>query len=308
VTALKKTLDNLLGRKQKQMNTEQMTDAREGRPRWVILGIGLVAILAVIALVLGSKGLSYAHESRQATNSDIQTLKQACAGNTKDVESLQLRLAQNEKMNAELLGGLSALTKRLQNTQAQLQKVRREAQNEAQQVRDGSNRQITAMGNDVNGRLATKASNDDVQAVSGQVADVRNDLISTDRGLQRVRGEVGALFVGGHLAVDALLWLGERDYIQFTIGAKNQPQRVGDITIELKGTNPKKNQFSLALVVDDKRTDRRNITINEPIFFYSHDTRRPVEIVINHVKKNKVTGYLGVPKTSERASTSSDGN
>ncbi|HKM82796.1 MAG TPA: hypothetical protein VJY15_17775 [Candidatus Acidoferrum sp.] len=288
--------------------TERTTIVQEGQSRWIIPTVGLVAILAVIALVVGWKGLSYAQESRQASNNDIQTVKQACTGYTKNVELLQQRLAQDEKTNADLLGSLSVLTKRVKVTQAQLQKVRQEAQDEAQQIRDESNRQIAAMGNTVNSELSTKANNDDVQAVSGQVAVVRNDLISTDRELQRVRGEVGALFIGGHLAVDALLWLGERDYIDFTIAAKDKPQRVGEVTIQLKGVNPKKNQFSLALVVDDKHTERRNVTINEPIFFYSHDTRRPVEIVINHVDKNKVTGYLGVPKTSERASTSSGGN
>ncbi len=288
--------------------TERTTIVQEGQSRWIIPTVGLVAILAVIALVVGWKGLSYAQESRQASNNDIQTVKQACTGYTKNVELLQQRVAQDEKTNADLLGGLSVLTKRLKVTQAQLQKARQEAQDEAQQIRDESNAQIAGMGNTVNSELSTKANNDDIQAVSGQVAVVRNDLISTDRELLRVRGEVGALFIGGHLAVDALLWLGERDYIDFTIAAKDKPQRVGEVTIQLKGANPKKNQFSLALVVDDKYTERRNVTVNEPIFFYSHDTRRPVEIVINHVEKNKVTGYLGVPKTSERASTSSGGN
>jgi hypothetical protein len=289
-------------------DTEQTTVVQEGQPRWFAPAIGLVAILAVIALVVGWKGLSYAQESRQVSNSDIQAVKQNCMGNTKDVESLQQRLAQDEKTSAELLGTTTVLNKRLQITRAELQKARHEARDEAQQIRDESNSRLAAISNAVNAQLAAKASNDDVQAVSDQVSVLRTGLVSTDRDLLRMRGEIGALFVGGHLAVDALLWLGERDYTDFTIAAKNKPQRVGDITIELKGTNPKKNQFSVALIVDDKRTERRNYTINEPIFFYYHDARRPVEIVINQVEKNKVTGYLGVPKSVERASTASGGN
>ncbi len=289
-------------------NTERTNSIQEGLPQWVTPVIGLVAILAVIALVVGWRGLSFAHESRQVSNSDIQALEQTSVANSKDVESLQQRLTQDEKTSADLLGNVSVLSKRLRSTQAQLRKARQDSQEQVQQVRDESNGQIAALSNAVNGQLATKAGNDDVQAVSGQVAAVRTDLVSTDRELQRTRVEMGALAVGGHFAVDALVWLGERDYINFTIAAKNKPQRVGDVTIELKGTNPKKNQFNLALVVDDKHTERRNCTINEPIFFYYHDTRRPVEIVINQVDKNKVTGYLGVPKSVERASTASGGN
>ena len=289
-------------------NTERTNTIQEGLPRWATPVIALVAVLAITALVVGWKGLSYAQASRQASNSDMQAVKQSCAANTKDVESLRQRLAQDEKTSADLLGNVSVLNKRLQTTQAQLRKARQEARDETEQARDESNEQFAALSNAINDQLATKAGNDDVQAVNGQVAAVRTDLVSTDRELQRTRVEMGALFIGGHFAVDALLWLGERDYIEFTIPAKNKPQRVGDVTIELKGTNPKKNQFSLALVVDDKRTERRNCTINEPIFFYYHDTRRPVEIVINQVAKNKATGYLGVPKSVERASTANGGN
>jgi hypothetical protein len=80
---------------------------------------------------------------------------------------------------------------------------------------------------------------------------------------------------------------------------------VGDVTIELKGTDPKKNQCNLAIVVDDRRTEKRARTINEPIFFYVHGSRRPMEIVINQVEKNKVAGYLSVPKPVQQGGTSS---
>lgn len=82
---------------------------------------------------------------------------------------------------------------------------------------------------------------------------------------------------------------------------------MGDVTVELKGTDPKKNQCNLAIVVDDKRTEKRNRSINEPIFFYAHGSRRPMEIVINQVEKNKISGYLSVPKAVQQ-SASSNGN
>ena len=83
---------------------------------------------------------------------------------------------------------------------------------------------------------------------------------------------------------------------------------MGDVSIELRGTDPKKNQCNLALVVDDKRTEKRNRTIDEPIFFYAHGDKRPMEIVINQVEKNKVVGYLSnLPKTVQQVTTASAG-
>lgn len=274
------------------------------QPGWLIPAIILVALLGAIGLGVGWRGLSYAQESRQALNGDIQNVKQAYG---KDVDSLQQRLAQNEKTNADLMGDLSVVTKRLQITQGQLKKARQEAQDQAQQIRDEETKQIAAMGTEVNGQLATKASNDDVKAVSGQVTVVRTDLDSTKKDLQMARSEMGTLIAKNHDDIETLRRLGERDYIEFTVSAKNAPQKVGDISIELKGTDPKKNQCNLALVVDDKRTEKRSRGINEPIFFYAHGSRRPMEVVINQVEKNKVSGYLSVPKAVQ-ASTSSSGN
>jgi hypothetical protein len=283
-------------------DTEKTTVVREGSAGWVIPVIIVVGILAVAGIGIGWKGMSYAQASRQALNSDIQTVRQ---DHTKDIESLQQRLAQNEKTNADLLGDLSVVTKRLQITQAQLKKARQDAQEEADKVRDDATKEIADMGTQVNGQLATKASNDDVRAVSGEVTVVRTDLDSTKNDLQMARSEMGTLIAKNHDDIETLRRLGERDYIEFTVAAKNTPQKVGDVTIELKGTDPKKNQCNLAVVVDDKRTEKRARTINEPIFFYAHGSRRPMEIVINQVEKNKVAGYLSVPKPVQQGGTSS---
>jgi hypothetical protein len=134
---------------------------------------------------------------------------------------------------------------------------------------------------------------------------VRNDLEGTKKDLQMARSEMGTLIAKNHDDVETLRRLGERDYIEFTVAAKNTPQKVGDITIELKGTDAKKNQCNLALVVDDKRTEKRNRGVNEPIFFYEHGSHRPTEVVINTVDKNKITGYLSVPKPVQTSSSGS---
>lgn len=212
-----------------------------------------------------------------------------------------------EQTNSSLQGDLDTVTKRLRITQTDLKKAREETKQETEQIRDDATQKIAAMDNQVSNQLATKASTEDVKAVSGEVGGVRTDLDATKKDLQMARSEIGTLIAKNHDDIETLRRLGERTYIEFTIAAKNTPQKVGDAMIELRGTNPKKNQCNLALVVDDKRTEKQNRTINEPIFFYAHGQRQPMEIVINTVEKNKVTGYLSVPKSVQTV-TAASGN
>jgi hypothetical protein len=53
--------------------------------------------------------------------------------------------------------------------------------------------------------------------------------------------------------------------------------------------------------VDDLRLEKKNRSVNEPIYFYTRSTRQPLELVINQVAKNKVVGYLSAPKTVQQA-------
>ena len=276
------------------------TVVQEGPPIWVVLVMVLLGVVAVAGLWTGWKGLSYAQDSRQGLSRDIQVMKQSYAT---DLEALQQRLAQTEKTNTDLEGDFSAVTKRLRITQGELKKAREESQ----QVRDEENQQLAAMGTQVKDQLATKASTDDVKAVSGEVSGVRSDLDTTKKDLQMARSEMGTLIAKNHDDIETLRRMGERDYIEFTLEGKGKSQKVGDITVELRSADPKRNQCNLALVVDDKRTEKRNRTVNEPIFFYAHGAHQPMEVVINQVEKNKVAGYLSVPRVKQQTATSSTG-
>ena len=62
-------------------------------------------------------------------------------------------------------------------------------------------------------------------------------------------------------------WLGDRNYYEFTIDKKNQRERVGDLMVELKNVNAKKNLYTVSLYMDDARYDKKNRSVNEPIYF-----------------------------------------
>ncbi len=274
---------------------QHAAEVQEGSPRWIVPVVVLLGILAVVGLGFGWNASSRAQDTRQVLGAEIRTMKQ---GYEHDMDLLGQRLAKTEETNAQLQGELSVVTKRLRLTQGELKR----AKEEAAQIREENAKQLAEMDTVVKGELATKASTEEVKAVSGEVTGVRTDLDSTKKDLQMARSELGTLIARNHDQIDQLRRLGERDYFEFTLEGKGKPQKVGNITVELRGTNPKKNQFSLALVVEDLRVLKRNRSVNEPIFFYTRGTRQPLELVVNQVAKDKVVGYLSIPKANQATS------
>jgi hypothetical protein len=120
------------------------------------------------------------------------------------------------------------------------------------------------------------------------------------------RSEMGTLIARNHDEIDQLRRLGEREYVEFTVVGKNKPQKVGNVTVELKSVNQKRNQYSVVMTVEDKRFEKKNRALNEPVFFYTSGTRLPEELVINKVSKDQVSGYVSIPKANtQSASTTS---
>jgi hypothetical protein len=132
----------------------------------------------------------------------------------------------------------------------------------------------------------------DVQTTKGQ-------LQETIANLKRATGELdshSSLIATNGKELDALKQLGERNYSEFKISKAKQPTRVGDVMIELKKVDTKRNKFTITVTVDDKTVEKKDRTINEPIQFYTSKAHQPDEIVVNSVGKNLIVGYLASPK------------
>src|SRR6266516_847487 len=146
------------------------------------------------------------------------------------------------------------------------------------------------------GELATKASADGVTKLSGDVNGVKGDLEAKKNSIQMARSEMGTLIARNHDEIDQLRRIGQRDYFEFTVQRKGGATKVGGIQLVLKDTNPKKNQYTLNVLADDNSFEKKNRSVNEPIFFYAGGTRSALELVVNKVTKSSATGYLSTPK------------
>jgi chromosome segregation ATPase len=216
-----------------------------------------------------------------------------------DMSSMKDRLAAAEKANTDLQGDLKVVTDKLKITQGQLKKARMEAEEKNSQTTE----MVKNLDTSVHTELATKASADDVKTVDTKVTKVSTDLDKTVSDLNMARSELGTLIARNHDEIDVLRRQGERDYIEFTIAGKNKPQKVGNVTVELKGINEKRNRSNITYTVEDKQYEAKNANINSPLFFYLSGTHQPEELVINKVGKNTISGYLSIPKANSQPAT-----
>jgi hypothetical protein len=271
-------------------------------PSWHLPAMIVLGLIAIGGLWFGWNASSKLDTTQQTMSAQIKTSQQAVQ---QDVSSLKDRLAQDEKANADLQGDLTVVTKKLKITQGQLKNAREEAT----KLNDATSQKLTALDSSVHSELATKATSDDVKTVDTKVGTVQTDLNSTKEDLKMARSEMGTLIARNHDEIDQLRRLGERDYVEFHVDGKNKPVKVGNVTVELKNVNEKNNRFTVAMVVEDKKFEKKNRAVNEPIFFYTSGARFPEEMVINKIGKNTVSGYVSIPKAGAQpqATTSTSG-
>jgi len=257
---------------------------REGAPRWVWLSVIVLAAVSVLGLGIGWNATMQARRAEQALAN--QTGQNRLVG--QDLQALNQRLTQTEEVNTQLQNELVAVTDKMKMTQGEVTTARRQNS----QIRDDYSKKLTS----VQSELAGKANAEDVKSLGGDITSVKSQLESTRNNLDMTRTEFGTLIARNHDEIDQLRRVGERDYFEFTLTGKGNRSKVGDLMVELRGTNVKKNQFTVALYVDDLRLEKKNRAIDEPIYFYTRGTRAPLEFVVNQIGKDKVVGYMSVPK------------
>ena len=285
------------------MSDDRIMETRTESPAWTLPAVIVLGLIAIGGLAFGWSASSKLDSTQQTVAAQLKTAEQTMQ---QDMSSLKDRLAQDEKSSTDLQGDLKVVTGKLKITQGQLKKAREEAA----KLNDATTEKLSALDTSVHSELATKATSDDVKTVDTKVVGVKTDLDATREDLKMARSEMGTLIARNHDEIDQLRRLGERDYVEFTIVGRNKPQKVGNVTVELKGINEKHNQFSAAVTIEDKRFEKKNRAMNEPIFFYLSGTHIPEEIVVNKVGKNTISGYLSIPKANSQtaASAAKSGN
>jgi hypothetical protein len=267
-----------------------------GTPRWVGLAVAVLTGISLLGLGVSWSALNRANGAEQVNQ---VALKQAN-------DSLSQRLAKTEELNQQLESDLKVVTDKLNVTHSDLVNARKQSKTAVGVV----DKKITGLETSVKSELATKANAEDVNRLNGDVTGIKSDLDATKNNVQMARSEMGTLIARNHDEIDELRRMGQRDYYEFSVTRKAGPQKVGSILVELRDTNTKKNQYTINVLADDKSFEKKNRSVNEPIFFYTGGSRAALELVINKVTKSSATGYLSIPKNSgatSAATSSSSG-
>jgi hypothetical protein len=269
---------------------------------------------AVAALIAASGYLFYqlsevraqVSETKEALLAEIEKIHETSSvtvqTSRRNIEAMQKDVAKYRAQAAQLSGEAKAeATKHADDLAAKLEKV------QAEQGRKIG--EVTSEVSDVKNVAA--ATSTKVGEVTNEVGTLKTDTATNKSAIEKTiadlksaRGDLGVqsgLIATNGKELTALRQLGERNYIDIKLAKvkKNTPQKFGDIQLVLEQTEPKKNTFSLVIIADDKRVEKKNRTVNEPIQFLLSKSVLPYELVINDVKKDLIVGYLSVPKVQQ---------
>ena len=268
----------------------------------------LMVVPAVIVVsLLGIAGVGFAWSSAVRTKHAV----------TENYNSLEKRLAQTEETNAHLRGQLSVVAGRLQLTPEE----EAEAQRIADQVRGMDARQIAKVDEELRTELAAKASaneletkvNDaDLEEVATrshkEVATVRKEVENTKKDMEATVTDFNKRLERSQHELELLRTAGQHTDFDFTLNGKAAKTTLAGVTIELQDSDVKKNQFNMTLVFGTIRLVQKNRLLDEPIFFYRPNDTAPMELLVDHLAKHRVSGRLIVPKSSMAVSSVSASN
>lgn len=230
----------------------------------------------------------------------------------KVVESTSAVSASNRKHAEQLREELDATRRQTYEVaQSAAQKAKQEAISNstetAKKLEAKQDQMATKLSSDIGDvKQAATTANTKIESVSTEVDKTKTEVASTKTELDKtiaelksVRGDLSgtnSLVATNGKELQALRRLGERNYTEFKLLKTKEPQRVGDIALLLKKTDPKKNKFTIEVKADDKSTEKKDKNVNEPVQFYVAKAALPYEIVVNAVGKDQISGYLSTPK------------
>ncbi len=264
--------------------------------------VDLVTVLSIAALVLGSV-LSYflwqQSVQAQAFQNQMEVIGQA-------LELVVRRLDGNGDQLASLQSRQEVTMERVGVTQRDLAR----AQELAVQLKEEQVRSVAALTEEIALKAQEVAefqeeAGQKFEGVDQEISTVKESVSSNQKELTETLAQLTALGVrvtehGNMIAttsdgLDELIRRGEREYVTFDFRKKRKAQ-VGDISVELRKADTKRQRADLHIFVDDRKMERKNINVNTPVNFYVGTEKVHYELVINQVLKDEIKGYVSVPK------------
>jgi hypothetical protein len=253
--------------------------------RWLV---GILLALSVINLIL----VLY-------SRSDLKTI---VSKQSDQLDLLTRRMDTSDERYAQLRGQFQVTSEKLGLTEQELAR--------AHALAADIQKKQQASVQELNAAIAKKASADEVNklqtdanakigGLSTDLAGTKKDLESTKsefaNALSGTKGELSGAIARTHDELVTLAHKTDRDYFEFNL-AKKRSQKVGTVTLQLQKTDTKRNVFTVNLQFDDKPHLHRDKAMDEPVYFYVQGASSALELVVNKLGKDSISGYISTPK------------
>jgi hypothetical protein len=250
--------------------------------KYIVLAIAAIFVIATLYFMYATSHRLAAMEKQQ----QAMDVAQAELSTRLDATSSQFR----QTLSSEV--GLTKQQMAQRAADLERQQKAAAAKLSAEQRQQG--KQLAAVTGEVSGVKT------DVGAAKTDIQRTQTDLAATNAKLERTIGDLGVqsgLIAHTREELDVLRRKGERNYYDFTL-RKNALTRVSTVSLQLKKVNPKKSQFTLNVIADDRTIEKKNRNLLEPLQFYTGRDRMLYEVVVFSADKHSITGYLSTPKSA----------
>ena len=235
---------------------------------------------------------------REAVLAEVSKVQEASSlldsANRRNLDSLREDLANAQRTAAVAAG--QAKTEALRHAEDLAKRLDAEQKRQQQQTASQIN-EVKEATSSAQSKIADVST--EVSSVRSEVASTKSELEKTIAELKSVRGDLGVqsgLIATNGKELGALRAMGDRNYYEFNLVKSKQMHKVGDITMRVTKVDTKKNKYTVELIADDKKVEKKDKNINEPLQFYVAKARTPYEIVVNELRKDQIIGYLATPK------------
>src|SRR5262245_36582922 len=185
-----------------------------------------------------------ADEKVMMLSSDLDLVTKKMGITEQELEQAQTVAKQLKQENTQLARRLRSELSTKADSKAVL-KYQEEATNRLNAVHQEATSKIDGVTGQVRGVRT------DLDAARVDINSTRTDLNATREELANNRRDLGVLIARNSTELADLRRKGERDYVEFDIRKGKQFKRVGDILVQLRSTDRKRQKYEVAINADD---------------------------------------------------------
>jgi chromosome segregation ATPase len=233
----------------------------------------------------------YNHADDKITRitSDLDVVSKKVGVTTQELQQAQAAAVQLKQENAQL-------AKRLRSglaTKADT-KVVRKIQDESTTKLNSYQQETTTKIDGINGQVQVVRT--DLDSTRMDLKATRSDLSSAREEMASNKRELGTMIARNSTELGELRRRGERDYVEFDLKTTKDFQHIGDVMVQLRKTDPRRQKYEVVINADDTPIQKKDRTANEPVTFLVGRDRLRYELVVNLVDKDRIRGYISAPK------------